>query len=170
LHWHHATGFEAKDNVLEMVGDYSWRTVRVEEPIRLGNHYIEFDILETTENALLLGVVTKDFFEEGDNDYIHGLYGWGIYLPDGKKYNKKAFDPYMDLIPKTARNQRIGLILNMDNHTLAFAVNDKIMPVAFSDLPSEVYVAVSVIHVGDKIRINEVDSYKQFRMIHGLSL
>jgi hypothetical protein len=171
LHWHEIKGFKAENKTLILTGQYSWKTVRVQEPITSGVHYIELEVVKAKENAFLVGVVTTKFFNPGDdnNAYIKGEHGWAIYLPDGKKYHKESFETYTEPVGRQVSNQRVGLILNMDNHTLAYVMNDVIQPVAFTGLPNELYLAVSVIHKDDIIRINEVDSYKRFRMIHGIS-
>jgi hypothetical protein len=170
LHWKDTTGFTIENKVLKLSAQYSWITVRTEESIASGVHYIELQVILSQENAFLVGVVTKDFFNKGSNAYITGEHGYGLYLPDGQLYNKDTWKPYTTPTNNAAKDTKVGLILNMEDHTLAFVLNDIIQPQAFSKLPNELYIAVSVIHKGDTIRFNEVDSYKRFQMTHGIGV
>src|SRR3989338_2843117 len=88
LHWKDTTGFTVENKILKLVEQKNWLTVRVEELITSGIHYIELEVISARENAFLVGVVTKDFFEVGINQYITGDHGYGLYLPDGKLYNE----------------------------------------------------------------------------------
>jgi hypothetical protein len=161
LHWNPGRLYTISDNgkVFYQETFHSWVTARTIEPITKGIHYIE---LEITTHGILVGVVEKDF---NSNDYIHSKNGWGLFVDEGTLHHTISDKPYIPPIQIKSNNEpiRIGMIIDMERHTLTFSVDGDIKPVAFDNLPNEVYVAGSTLRVGEKIKINQST---RFSMLH----
>jgi hypothetical protein len=139
-----------------------WVTARCKEKLTKGRHYFEIKRVRSTENAFLLGVVNENFTQ--NTTHIEGENGWAMYVEYGDLYHiNSECAPYCKELGAT-NNWTIGLLIDMDLHTLAFVVNGEYEGVAFNNLSGAVSVAISSIHVLDAVMIHEPDNteWKKF--------
>jgi hypothetical protein len=161
FHWNTSPLYKVYEDGKEFVQveSHSWITARTIEPITRGVHYIE---LESCVAEILVGVVRKDF---STKDYIHHHNGWGLYVVEGTLHHTMNDKPYMARM-STRTSRRIGMIIDMEQHTLRYAVDGVVEGIAFDNLPDEIYVAGSTLSAHDRIKINNVDAFTRHSMIN----
>jgi len=136
-----------------------WRTVLAEKPITSGVRKWEVILEKCTSTAnIMIGVCEKN---QKLNAYIgqsNTAKGWSYYgATTGYTYHDgKSNAQYGQ---KMKEGDIIGVTLDMDEGTLSFSRNGEDLGVAFSTglLGHELYPAVSLYDVGDRVRIREVE-------------
>ncbi len=127
--------------------NYYFRTIVSNRPFTEGVHYWEIVADSRTEHELKVGVTTQQSFNVNSSfsDYEFGFayYGLGqlrhssnaLGIPYGKPFKKRGI---------------LGVCLNMNNGTLAFALDGEYMGVAFEDpqlKKGPIYAAISLLHI-----------------------
>ncbi|CAG8741170.1 16008_t:CDS:1, partial [Cetraspora pellucida] len=127
-------------------------------PIR-GHEIYEWDIIiEEDCKYIWIGVCTERRFEVNYSNWLGGeIYGYtlgsnGSLAHNRGPNNEKSLKNSTIYGTRFGKNSRITVHLDMGNRTLSFSINGIKYGDAFTDLPSEVYPAVSLKKPG-KVRI-----------------
>eukprot|EP01083_Nonionella_stella_P185153 674319_1 len=139
-----------------------WHCVASLLPYQTGRRYFEVELCSALDNStnkkeknqnasgntwkVCIGVVPKtfDFNHPKHKLWIGAQNSWSFIIGTGGKcYNSSKSVPYA--ANETFRaGDKIGVLMDFDNHTLEFYKNDKSLGEAFKNLYGPVYAAVSV--------------------------
>ena len=103
------------------------------------------NLVSSTKCKLCIGVVPKSFkFNHSKHKlWIGAQNSWGLIIGNGHKcYNSNKSTTFTNEQFKI--NDKIGVLMDFDNHTLEFYKNDKCLGEAFNNLYGPVYAAVSI--------------------------
>ena len=117
--------------------------IRTAVPIS-GQSLVEWDIvIEKICDFFWVGICTENGFNVDYNSWLgRQAYGWllgsnGVICHNISDYKNKYGQMF-------GENDRITVHLNMEEKTCSFSINGKRYPIAFRDLPDEIYPAVSL--------------------------
>ncbi|EGG22300.1 hypothetical protein DFA_04418 [Cavenderia fasciculata] len=143
-------------------GDYlgSYQSVRGSERIELDSGctywevYVESLNFNQTGFHLVIGVIPESF--PVWQSYLTSNGGWG-YLADGRKANNSGNG--VPFAKPFAQGDRVGLLVDMNQHTLSYYLNGVVQGVAFKNLEQPVYPGVSLLTGGQSVSFIEDPSF-----------
>jgi hypothetical protein len=115
----------------------SWGCQLSEQSLTQGLHYFEFKVKTNSSTCLLLGLANRNFNEHGAK--ASGGNCWTIQA-DGDTYMNGSS---AGNVFRYNQGDRVGVYVNMDEHTLTFFLNGKKQAKpAFLNIPDEVFLLV----------------------------
>ncbi|GBB96041.1 hypothetical protein RclHR1_02670010 [Rhizophagus clarus] len=116
-----------------------------------GHDLIEWDIVvEKMCKSFWVGVCSDNGFNVNSNSWLgQHSYGWVLGSNGFICHHKKDKDPFKNKYGrKFNEKSRITVRLDMKERTCSFAIDGTKYPIAFRDLPDEIYPAVSLMSPG----------------------
>ena len=152
--------FEIIDNCIAINinpnDDNKWKCIASKLPYQNGRRYFEIEIMETTNTKnswqICVGVIPKEYDFKHKKLWIGAQNSWAyISGTGGKVYNSSKS---LTFGSKYQEKDKIGVLMDFDNHTLEFFKNDVPQGEAFNNLYGPVYAAVSMTGNGTKVKLD----------------